>query len=100
MCRQNEQAVGAVLHIDQGFFDSCLADEKNAREQIVQMWPTLPPLARTRCVQPNSFLPSYVEWLTCLEMTRDVIKLRNEQAASTPTGAKDQAKRRCPVVEV
>jgi hypothetical protein len=100
MCRENEQAVRAISDINDGFLETCLADEKKAREQIVQEWPTYPPLAKTRCVQVNSFLPNYIEWLTCLEMTRDVIKMRKEQSAVTPSHSKTQAKERCPVVEV
>jgi hypothetical protein len=100
MCRQNEKAVSAVIDINQGFYENCFADEQKARDLLVQEWATFPALAKTRCVQSNTFLPSYIEWLTCMEMTRDVIKMRKEQSASTPAGSKAQAKTRCPIVEV
>jgi hypothetical protein len=100
MCRQNEKAVRSVIDINQGFYENCFADEQKARDQLVQEWANFPALAKTRCVQSNTFLPSYIEWLTCLEMTRDVIKMRKEQAASTSADSKAQAKSRCPVVEI
>jgi hypothetical protein len=55
------------------------------------------------------YLPGYVEWQACLEMTRDVINLRKQQAASAAAssyasgkssarGASSQA-RECPIVQ-
>jgi hypothetical protein len=64
-----------------------MADEQMAREQLVKDWATYPALAKSRCTQTKEFLPGYVEWQTCIEMTRDVIKMRKEQAVSTPAGS-------------
>jgi hypothetical protein len=85
-------------------------DEQTAREQLVKDWATYPVLAKARCVQPKAFLPGYVEWQSCIEMTRDVIKLRREQAVSTPASsdASDRSSRRrtgsetreCPIVKI
>jgi len=61
MCQQNDKAVRAVLDIGANFLENCVADEQKAREVLVEEWATYPALAKTRCVQPNTFLPSYVE---------------------------------------
>jgi hypothetical protein len=100
MCRQNDKAVRAVLEVGADFLGNCVAGEQSAREVVVKEWATYPALAKTRCVQPNAYLPSYVEWLTCLQMTRDVMKLRKEQSASMPGGTNALPKGRCPIVDV
>jgi hypothetical protein len=99
MCAQNDKAVRAVIDIGADFLKNCVAGEQSARELLVKEWATFPPLAKTRCVQPGTFLPSYVEWLTCLEMTRDVMKMRKEQSSMTG-GSNALPKGRCPIVEV
>jgi hypothetical protein len=61
--------------------DVCVSSEQRAREQIVKDWAQFPPADKARCVQAgrNTYLPSYVEWLTCLEMEMAVRKMRNEE---------------------
>jgi hypothetical protein len=56
----------------------CLSSEQNARDSIVKGWSTFSAADRTQCVRPEVYLPSYVEWLTCLEMERDVRKMRQQ----------------------
>jgi hypothetical protein len=56
----------------QSAIDSCLRSEQSAREQLVKDWATYPATDKARCVQVKVYLPSYIEWLTCLEMERDV----------------------------
>lgn len=63
----------------QNDFDTCLSSEQTAREQIVKDWATYSPSEKARCVRSTVYLPSYVEWLTCLEMERDVRKMHAEQ---------------------
>jgi hypothetical protein len=63
----------------------CLDSENAARAQIVKDWNTYSAADRTQCLQPNFYLPSYVEWLTCLEMERDVRRLRSERGEPTIT---------------
>jgi len=55
--------------------DVCLDSEQRAREQIAKDLATFSSADRTRCIQKNVYLPSYIEWLTCLEMERDVRKM-------------------------
>jgi hypothetical protein len=87
-CRESANALAGVTGKDnQGTFSTCMADEQMAREQIVKDWATYPALAKARCTQTKEFLPGYVEWQTCIEMTRDVIKMRKEQAVSTPASS-------------
>jgi len=64
-------------------FDSCMNDEKGAREQLVKDWATFSASDKALCVAPMDYLPSYVEWLTCAEMQRDLRKMRKDQSTST-----------------
>jgi hypothetical protein len=82
-CKETSSALATNLST-QGDVDACMSDEQAARDQLVKDWATYPALTKTTCVQPNEYLPSYIEWLTCIEMTRDVLKMRKETAASTP----------------
>jgi hypothetical protein len=109
-CRESSAALGDLT--DNGNQDSlstCMNDEQTAREQMVKDWASYPALAKAQCVQPMEYLPGYVEWQACLEMTRDVINLRKQQAASTAAssyasgrspgrGTRSQAKE-CPIVQ-
>jgi hypothetical protein len=80
-------------------YDGCMSDEQAGRDQLVKDWDAFPALAKRFCVQPRAYLPSYVEWLTCLEMTRDVIKIRKEASQAVDKGGKPATPRQCPVVK-
>jgi hypothetical protein len=54
--------------------DMCLSSEQAAREQLIKNWTTYSTAEKTQCVQPSVYLPSYIEWLTCLEMETSVRK--------------------------
>lgn len=85
LCRAAESAVGDIYGTATvNDFDSCMSDEKEARAQLVKDWATYPASDKELCVQPMDYLPSYVEWLTCVEMQRDVRKMKKEQPASMP----------------
>jgi hypothetical protein len=58
--------------------DNCLRQEQGARQTIIDNWPTYSASDRQHCLDPKAYMPSYVEWLTCLEMYRDVRQLRTE----------------------
>jgi hypothetical protein len=68
--------------------DSCLKSEQAMRDQIVKDWSTFAASDRTSCVTESRMggESSYTELLTCLEMARDVRKMRNEphDALGTP----------------
>jgi hypothetical protein len=67
--------------------DICASSEQKAREQMVKDWSQYAAGDKVRCVQtgPKIYLPSYVEWLTCLEMETAVKKMREEQ--TTPASS-------------
>jgi len=90
-CRTSERTLITIFGTGtQQNFQSCMTSENGAREQIVKNWHTYPAGARQRCVNTTGYMPSYVEWLTCLEMEQQVNQLRkqadelNKKAASTP----------------
>jgi hypothetical protein len=87
MCRASE----AVSFADNTqTFDVCMSDEQAARERLVQDWANVPARDKVRCVLPTEYLPSYTEWLTCLEMERELRKIRrtqpDERRARLPPG--------------
>jgi hypothetical protein len=65
-------------------YDGCMSQERTAREQLVKGWASFTAADRQRCANPKQYMPSYVEWLTCFEMEREVRKIRQEQPASAP----------------
>jgi hypothetical protein len=65
----------------------CLGSEQRARDQLVKDWSTYSATDRSRCVRTNVYLPSYVEWLTCLDMERDVRKMQIETPDPTAINA-------------
>jgi hypothetical protein len=88
VCRASEKEINAVFTgINRDVFAACMNDEQAARDQLVKNWATFSTLDRARCVVPMDYLPSYVEWSTCIEMTRDVRKMRKEQAGATPAAS-------------
>jgi hypothetical protein len=83
-CRENVNELRNVFGSEIGQDMSvCLMDEQEARDQLVKDWANYPAIAKERCVQPKEYLPGYVEWQACLELTRDVLKLRKENAPSS-----------------
>lgn len=51
-----------------GAFDSCMRDEKEARDQLQRKWTQYSPAAHEACDETGGFALSYVELRTCLEM--------------------------------
>ena len=83
-CRENVNALGMSLGAEIGQdLMVCLMDEQSARDQLVKDWASYPAIAKQRCVQPKEYLPGYLEWQVCLELTRDVLKMRKENASDT-----------------
>ena len=109
-CRESSSAlIGLTGSDSQDTFSSCMNDEQTARDELVKDWANYPALAKSTCINPKEYLPGYVEWQSCIEMTRDVIQLRKDQAASAPadshasgqsSGRRIGSKsRECPVVQ-
>jgi hypothetical protein len=91
-CHASEKAVAAVISVTTDIFKSCVDDENLAREQLDKNWATYPASDKARCIHPKEYVPAYVEWLTCLEMTRDVKVMRKDRPGPLSSGDK------CPVV--
>jgi hypothetical protein len=62
----------------------CLEGEQKAREQMLRDWSNFQASDRADCVQPDVYLPSYVEWLTCIEMNKTVREARQQGRTVTP----------------
>jgi hypothetical protein len=71
-------------------FDLCMSDERAARERLVESWAEFPARDKARCVLSREYLPSYAEWLTCLELERDLREIQriqpDERNARLPPG--------------
>jgi len=109
-CRESSSALSALTGNGNQDFDACINDEQAARDQRTKDWANYSAFAKSACIKPKEYLPGYVEWQSCIEMTRDVIKMRQDQAASAPadshaggqsSGRRTSSKsRECPVVKI
>ena len=54
----------------------CLDVEHKARDQIIKDLATYSSADKKQCIRSDVYLPSYVEWVTCLEMEKKVRDLR------------------------
>ena len=86
-CRESATALGSLSGDTKDAVKVCVMDEQAARDQLAKEWENYPALAKARCVQAKEYLPGYIEWLACMEMTRDVMQLRKQDIASTPTSS-------------
>jgi hypothetical protein len=78
-CHASEKALATATGTDSDTFNSCVSDENDARKQLEKDWTTYPASDKARCIQPKEYTPGYVEWLTCLDMDREVRALRKGQ---------------------
>jgi hypothetical protein len=109
-CRESSNALsGLTGNNDNQDFDACINDEQAARDQLTKDWADYSAFAKSACIKPKEYLPGYVEWQACIDMTRDVIKMRHDQAAAAPasdasgqpSGRRNNTKsRECPVVQI
>jgi hypothetical protein len=78
-CRASSDALygNATANI----YDSCVEDEKAAGAKLAKDWSTFPAADRARCVHPAIYLPSYVEWLTCIEGESTLRRIRKDNSA-------------------
>jgi len=84
-----QAAAGAMVSLMGGTtneqdVNACLDSEQKARDQIVKDRATYASADKKQCMRTDAYLPSYVEWLTCLEMERDVRKMRGEDQSFGP----------------
>src|SRR5207253_1833168 len=83
-----QAAAGAMVSLMGGTttdqdVNACLDSEQKARDQIVKDLATYASADKVQCMRTGVYLPSYVEWLTCLEMGRDVRKMQREDQFGT-----------------
>jgi hypothetical protein len=78
-CHASQKALATATGTDADTFSSCMSDESDARKQLEKDWATYSASDKTECIQPKEYTPGYVEWLTCLEMDREVRALRKGQ---------------------
>jgi hypothetical protein len=91
-CRAAEKAMAAATGTTSDTLGSCVNDENDARKQLEKSWATYPASDKARCIQPKEYTPGFVEWLTWLEMERDVKAMRKGQPPISNTVDK------CPAV--
>jgi hypothetical protein len=69
--------------------DSCLNDEHSAREDLVKTWSSYSAADKSHCLSMVSTggSPSYVELISCLEMSRDAKRIATGQSLGPVTPA-------------
>lgn len=71
--------------------EHCIDDENRARAELEKKWTVYPAAERSRCVSETMIgSPSYVDILTCLEMTKEADALNSSLigASKKKRGAK------------
>jgi hypothetical protein len=61
-----------------GAFDTCMKSEQASRDALVAAWKDIPADFKASCISPNSYSPSYTEWISCVELGIDVKKQRQK----------------------
>src|SRR4029077_11875938 len=89
-CRASEIEIRKLFGDDTKVTASgCLMQENAAWDELVKTWATFTPADRTQCVQQRNYMPSYVEWLACLETQKDLRRIRAQDGSrgAAPKGA-------------
>jgi hypothetical protein len=86
LCHTSERTMADFSGKPTKTFDSCMSDEQEAREQLLRDWMTYPSSDKALCMRATDYLPSYVEWVTCAEMAKDLRRIRKEKPAPKPPG--------------
>jgi hypothetical protein len=86
-CRRAADAMVALLggSTARNDFDICLSSERTARDELAKDWANFSAADKAQCLQPQVYLPSYIEWQTCLQMERDVRTLRGNAPPPSAT---------------
>lgn len=76
-------------------YKGCVRDENDARAELIRKWTQFNAQDRVDCIEQGAEpMPSYVELLTCLEISAEVSalnspgKVRDEAAGASSAGAK------------
>ena len=65
-------------------YNSCVEDEKEASAKLAKDWAIFPAADKARCVHAAIYLPSYVEWLTCIEGESTLRRIRKDATSAPP----------------
>jgi hypothetical protein len=106
-CRESSSALAGLTDNSKQDLDSCISDEQAARNKLTKDWANYSAFDKSACINPKEYLPGYVEWQSCIEMTRDVVKMRQNQTASArddshasgESSGTSSKSRECPVVK-
>ena len=60
-------------------FQTCTDSEQKARDALAAAWNDIPPGYKAACIKPDVYSPSYIEWISCLELNIDVKVLRSKK---------------------
>jgi hypothetical protein len=75
-----------------GAFDWCMNSEQKGRDALAIAWKDIPANYKAFCVSPNVYSPSYVEWISCVELRIDLKKAgqnnNNSSSNSLPLATK------------
>jgi hypothetical protein len=65
---------------------SCINDEHGARDDLTKSWSTFSAADKSHCLSmvATGGSPSYVELISCLEMSRDAKKIAEGRASELP----------------
>jgi len=75
----------AAVTVMPGSFQACMNDEQTARAQLASQWDQFSAPDRATCAQNETSggTPSYVELLTCLQISRDARSLPESKTDGT-----------------
>jgi hypothetical protein len=86
LCHSSARTMAGLSGDPMKTFDACISDEEEARQQLLRDWLTYPSSDRALCMRTTDYLPSYVEWITCAEMAKDLRRIRKEKPGPGPRG--------------
>lgn len=68
--------------------EACIKSEEATRDQLKKRWSEFPAADQAECVSASKIggSPSYIDLLTCLELARDVERLRSTSPETTGVG--------------
>lgn len=75
----NAEILGAKSLAAAGGFDRCMKSEQIARDALSAAWNDIPANYKAFCIAPGVYSPSYVEWISCLELRIDLKKAGRKQ---------------------
>ena len=81
-CRESSNALYGTTTAN--VFNSCVEDEKDASAKLTKDWANFPSADKARCVHAAIYLPSYVEWLTCIEGESTLRRIRKDAGTAPP----------------